>query len=260
MTEAILLLRIEHHQASDLLASIENQIENPEGEVDLELMQSIADYFADYPDQCHHPVEDLVFRKLEKRDPVRAAAVGEILDDHRSISEITEKLAATVKQASNGGDGDQAALRSVMREFVERYRAHMESEEHEFFPLALELLRDADWAEVEHQLFDRRDPLYNREVEGRFRRLRSEIEQLAAASFRRGAFMREAAILQQLDGIAAFNEEMARVGCDYRMSQHPEGGYGLEKNGRSVIDIPKCSPSRAAWCAYFYVAAQTGRA
>lgn len=259
MTEAILLLRIEHHQADDLLTSVESEIES-DGEVDLALMQSIADYFDDYPDQCHHPVEDLVFRKLEKRDPARAVAVGEILDDHRSISEITGRLVAAVKQTSNGGNGDQTALRAVMREFVDRYRTHMESEEREFFPLALELLRDEDWADVEYQLFDGRDPLYDREVEDRFRRVRSEIEERAAASFRRGAFLREAKILQQLDSVSAFNDEMARAGHDYRLIEHPEGAYGLEINGRSVIDIPKCSPARAAWCAYYYVTALNGQA
>ena len=85
MTEAILLLRIEHHQADNLLSSIEDQIDL-DGDVDLELMQSIAEYFSGYPDECHHPVEDLVFRKMNSRDPKRAAAVAEILSEHKGSS------------------------------------------------------------------------------------------------------------------------------------------------------------------------------
>lgn len=257
MTEAIQLLRIEHHQINELLRSVENEIDSAAA-VDLELMQSIADYFAGYPDQCHHPVEDLVFRKLEKREPARAAEVVETLKDHRTISEITGKLTAAVKEASS--DGDQTALRTVMREFVDRYRAHMDSEESEFFPLALRVLKDEDWAEVEYQLFDRQDPLYDRDIEDRFRRLREEIEKRAAESFRRGAFMREAQILRRFDGISAFNDEMARTGRDYCLIEHPEGSFGLEKNGSCVIDIPRCSPARAAWCAYFYIAGLTEKA
>lgn len=251
MTEAIRLLRIEHHQANAILKSMEEQIESA-AEVDLPLMQSIAAYFADYPDQCHHPVEDLVFRRMEKRDPARAAAVVEILSDHRKISEITGKLVAAVQQVSN--DGDQEALRSIMREFVDHYRSHIESEERTFFPLALEILRDNDWAELGYHIFDGQDPLYKQDVEDRFRRLRDDIDKRAANSIRRGAFMREAQILQQFDSLAAFNDEMARKGHGYRLLEHPEGGYGLENNGNVVIDIPKCSPARAAWCAYFFVA------
>jgi hemerythrin-like domain-containing protein len=256
MTEAIRLLRIEHHQANAMLKSIEEQIESAAG-IDLALMQSIADYFADYPDQCHHPVEDVVFRRMEKRDPARAAAVVEILSDHRKISEITGKLVAAVEKASN--DGDQDGLRSVMREFVDQYRSHIDSEERDFFPLALEMLRDDDWAEVGYEVFDSQDPLYNLDVEERFRRLRDDIDKRAANSIRRGIFTREAQVLQQLDSIAAFNVEMARTGQDYRLLEHTEGGFGLEKDGNIVIDIPKCSPARAAWCAYFFVAGSSGK-
>ena len=257
MTEAIQLLQIEHHQIDDLLTSIENQIESAAG-IDMELMQSIAEYFADYPDQCHHPVEDLVFRKLEKRDPARAATVVDVVSDHRNTSAITGKLVAAVQQASDGGD--QTTLRSVMREFVDHYRLHIETEERDFFPLALELLQGDDWAEVAYQLFDSEDPLYRRDVEDRFTRLRDDIETRAAASFQRGASIREAQILRQLDSISAFNKEMARAGRDYRLLERPAGGFGLEKNGVSVIDIPKCSQAQAAWSAYFYIAGLSARA
>ena len=65
--------------------------------------------------------------------------------------------------------------------------------------------------------------------------------------------MRKAKTLQSLDSISAFNDEMKRTGSDYRLIKHPEGAYGLKLAEHSIVDIPKCDESRAAWCAYFYV-------
>ena len=45
---------------------------------DYELVKKILDYCLAYPDQCHHPKEDLVFRKLRARDPAAADFIGDI--------------------------------------------------------------------------------------------------------------------------------------------------------------------------------------
>jgi hemerythrin-like domain-containing protein len=257
MTESLLLLRLEHIQAGDLLKLIEQQLEQDDP-VDLELLQSIVEYFADYPEQCHHPVEDLVFRKLQKRNSTRAAPISKILQDHKCIAEMTKRFSHTLNEAVHNENFNASKLRDIMQQFVDRYRAHIDVEEKEFFPLALKLLSKGDWAEVEYELFDRSDPLFNRKVEERFRRLREKINELGAKTCSRATAMREAKNLRQLASIRAFNEMMEKAGHDYRLSKHPEGAFCLEYQGKGVIDIPKCSPTRAAWCAYFYVEASTG--
>lgn len=257
MSEAILLLRIEHHQTADLLDIFEEQLQLDVG-IDLDLIQSIVEYFREYPDRCHHPVEDLVFRYIEKRQPDASGSVAQILHDHKGISELTDKLGTALDSVTAGSTTDSQALRTVAREFVDTYRSHMEAEEREFFPLALAVLQDNDWAEIEYVLFDSSDPLYNREAEKRFRSLRQEIDRRAVVSFRRGALLREAQTLGQLTSVEAFNNLMNKIQSEYRLVEHPEGSFGLEHKGHTIIDIPKCGPARAAWCAYYYVAASKG--
>lgn len=257
MSEAILLLRIEHHQTADLLDIFEEQLQFDD-EIDLVLIRSIVEYFREYPDQCHHPVEDLVFRYIEKRQPDASVTVAQILHDHKGISELTDKLESILDSVIAGSTTDSKELRTVAKEFVDTYRSHMEAEERDFFPLALAVLQDNDWAEIGYVLFDSSDPLYNKGAENRFRSLRQEIDRRAVVSFRRGALLREAKTLGQLTSVEAFNNSMNKIHSEYRLVEHPEGTFGLEHQGRTIIDIPKCGPGRAAWCAYYYVAALTG--
>jgi len=158
-----------------------------------------------------------------------------------------------------GDDTLTAALKDIMRRFVDHYRAHMIAEEKDFFTVALDTLSASDWSEVEFALFDRDDPLFDREVEERFSHLRGKIQDLANKSCRRGAFLRQAFQLRELTSIQSFNEAMQKAGHGYRLLEHIGGGYGLQSAGQFVVDIPKCSPARAVWCAYYYVEAATRR-
>ena len=252
MTDAILLLRIDHGHFDELLKLVEQQLDQGDP-VDLELLRSIAEYFSDYPELCHHPVEDTVFQKLRLRDATHAEPVKRILHDHKSIAESTMQFADTVDEAVNDDNVQVAKLRDVMQQFVDIYRAHMVAEEKDFFPIATELLDKNDWAEIEYVLFDRIDPLFDREEHGRFRELRKKIELLAKISYKRGAAIREAKTLCELTSVRAFNEMMHKAGHDYRLIEHPEGAFGIEYRGEVIMDIPKCTATRAIWCAYFYV-------
>ena len=252
MTEALLLLRLEHHNMDDLLLVIEQQLDQDDP-LDLELLQTIMAYFADYPDQCHHPVEDLIYRKMHRRNPSRAEPVGTMLKSHRDISALSSECMDTLSQAVNDEKLRTTTLRETLREFIDHYRAHMREEEAQFFPLAREVLSGDDWAEVDYELFDRRDPLFDREVEERFTSLRDRIDKLADKSNRRSALLQATKSLRRLTDLESFNELMAKEGQGYRLVEHPEGFYVLERSGEKMIDIPKCDPARAIWSAYFFI-------
>ncbi len=253
MSEAILLLRLEHRHADDLLRLIEQQLDQPDVPLDLGLLRSISEYFLDYPDQCHHPVEDRVFRRLLARDPDGGARVGPLIEDHERIASLTRAFASGIDAADADPRGQEAMLRETLRQFVSAYRAHMQGEEKVFFPLALEALTENDWSEIEFDLFDREDPLYDRAQEERFRQLRDRIEDQAKESWQRAVFLRRARRLHNLTDIASFNELMASMKAGYRLTEHPNGGFGLQRDGEVVIDIPRCSQARAVWCAYYFL-------
>lgn len=254
MSQAILLLRIEHEQAGELLNIIDEQL-TLDHAMDLELLRDVVEYFREFPDQCHHPIEDLVFRYIEDRAPGRAVTVAEILSEHERISGLTARFGSALESVMAGKNADEDELRVVAAEFITAYRAHIQAEEDFFFPLALAELQPNDWHGIEYSLFDSRDPLYKPEAEDRFRALRHKINERAMTSFRRAAFLRETKTLERVTDVDAFNNAMTSTNSEYRLVEHPGGSFGLEHLGRIVIDIPKCSPARAAWCAYFHMAA-----
>lgn len=252
MSDALLLLELEHRHAEELLRVIEEQLDL-EGGPDLDLLASIAGYFRDYPDACHHPVEDRVYRKLAARAPQVAKRIGPLLDDHVALGRLTGELDAAIARAQAPATPNGAALAHTARQFVRRYRAHMHAEETQFFPAALETLTDADWAEIDFDLFDRDDPLFEDHVEANYLALRRYIARRARQSRRRAQLLRTLGRVRRLDSVPAFNALMAKRGDTARLVASDSGSFTLQRDGRTLVDIPPCSPERAAWCAYYYL-------
>ena len=88
MTQILDILREEHRNIEKLLLVLErelgvfNRAERP----DYHVVQSVIEYFQDYPDSCHHPKEDMIFEKLKARDPTAAASVGDLEAEHEKGS------------------------------------------------------------------------------------------------------------------------------------------------------------------------------
>ena len=76
MPKIIDLLLEEHRNIEKLLLVVEHELEifDSSGRPDYEILQTIIQYFQDYPESCHHPKEEMIFEKLKARDP--AAATG----------------------------------------------------------------------------------------------------------------------------------------------------------------------------------------
>lgn len=252
MSDTILLLQLEHRHADRLLNLIEQQVDLG-SQCDLEVLGDIAAYFLDYPDLCHHPIEDSVFRHLQAKDPAAATGLEPLLEEHEYISELGRSFAKMVNDAQQNSAPPNEPFMEEAAYFAKRYRQHMHSEEQEFFPLAQRTLDHEDWAQIEFDLFDRKDPLYDNATESRFRALRARIESHVGPSMDRAAALHSARELHQINDISAFNERMSATGRDYCLVPRDNGGYSLNRNDQTVIDIPPCSEARAAWCAWFFL-------
>ena len=137
-------------------------------------LHGVLDYFSSYLDECHHPKEELIFRKLRSKDP-GAMANFDLVTQHQELLGVTRDLAVLLKDVSGDRDFSPLCLKSSIREFVEQHRQHMSMEEAHFFPVAVQKLSPGDWDEIEFNLFDRKDPLFDRSVESYFRALREQV-------------------------------------------------------------------------------------
>jgi hemerythrin-like domain-containing protein len=174
MTSVLETLRDEHRNIARVLNAMENQLErlatasNP----DYDLLQTIANYFCDYPDRCHHPKEDVVFRQLQSKRPTAAATVGDLAKEHRDAYARVRRFRDNIQAIFRDEILPRDSVLTAGRSFIDAEREHMRMEEELFFPLAARVLDEKDWKAIEGRLSQRQDPLFGALVEEEFRILR----------------------------------------------------------------------------------------
>jgi len=163
-------LRRDHRNMEQLLKMLEqelavfDQAEKP----DFGILSGIVDYFRSYPDCCHHPKEDLIFVKLKERHPDGAMAMVDIEAEHSQAHQRLGRLARLIEDVINEQEVPRQSLDEAVADFITHERHHMEIEEREFLPAALENLTEEDWAELDAKISDAKDPLFDPEAEARF--------------------------------------------------------------------------------------------
>lgn len=177
MPKIIDILLEEHQNIEKLLLVLEHELEvfDRSGRPDYEILQTIIQYFQDYPESCHHPKEDMIFGKLKARDPAAAKSVGDAEAEH----EVETRRLRSFARAVDSVLADQEFLREsfhiAVQDFIEHQRQHLEKEERLLFPAAMKALRREDWTEIDARLDDRKDPLFDAVVEEKFHNLRETI-------------------------------------------------------------------------------------
>lgn len=177
MTEIIDILCQEHRNMEKLLGVLERELGIFErgDRPDYDVFLGTIDYFKDYPDSCHHPKEDLIFRKLKVRDPDKVASFGDLEAEHREGARRLSDVATAVHRVLNDEDLVRHAVCEIVHNFIERERQHMAKEERIVFPAALDVLQSADWADIALKMADRYDPLAHPALDLKYDRLRLSI-------------------------------------------------------------------------------------
>ena len=160
MMQILDILREEHGNIEKLLLVLERELRvfNRAERPDYHVVQSVIEYFQDYPDCCHHPKEDVIFEKLKARDPATAASVGNLEAEHAKGSKRLRQVARAVENILADREILRETVDKIIRDFIDNERQHMAMEESVFFPAAVEVLRPQDWAEIYARLTARKDP------------------------------------------------------------------------------------------------------
>jgi len=170
----------EHRNIEMLLAVLERELEifDRGSRPDYEVIRAIISYFELYPEVYHHPQEDLVFAKLQFRDPTAAAKVGNLALEHQEGVERLRRVAQAVDSVLADREILRQNVDNVVRDFIEHQRRHIMMEDRYFFPAALNALEPQDWTEIASALTNPEDPLFSEAAEETFDALRARILQL----------------------------------------------------------------------------------
>ncbi len=177
MAETIEVLRAEHRVMAQLLDLLSEQIDRFEQaeQADYELMKEVIDYFLTIPDLYHHPKENLIHARMLRRGGAKAEGMHDIPSEHERVSERLHAFSHALICVLLDSEMSRDQFVGIAREFVDGERHHMQGEEAGFFPAALDLLSDEDWAEIDVRVAKLRDPLINGDRSIRFQTIRDRI-------------------------------------------------------------------------------------
>ena len=177
MPKIINLLLEEHQNIEKLLRVVEHELEifDSSGRPDYEILQTIIQYFQDYPQSCHHPKEEMIFQKLKTRDPAAAQRFGDVEAEHEVETRRLQSFARAVDSVLADQEFLRESFHLAVHDFVAYQREHLRKEELLLFPAAAKVLLPEDWAEIDARLDDRKDPLFDSVVEEKFHNLQNTI-------------------------------------------------------------------------------------
>lgn len=138
-------------------------------EPDYALMRDIVLYMTQYPDQVHHPNEDLIFDRLQKVDPGARLAVIGLLREHEELIAKGSELFALLDEIVGDAFIARDTVESAAHAYVSGMRAHIEKEEGTLFPLAVSRLGQGDWAAIAAASRRYDDPLFGARLDPGYR-------------------------------------------------------------------------------------------
>lgn len=177
MTEVIRVLRREHANMAALVKTLEWQIAQFEGggRPDYDVVRSVVDYFLSFPDLYHHPKEDLIYARLKARVPEVTERIGDLRREHEALLARSRELSAGLRAVLDEAHVPRESFVRWARAFIDLQMRHMDMEEIEFFPAALQSLTTDDWLALEAQMTAPDDPLFGDRVGERYETLRRKI-------------------------------------------------------------------------------------
>ncbi|MGH1353247.1 MAG: hemerythrin domain-containing protein [Methyloligellaceae bacterium] len=178
MAKTMDLLKAEHETMRKLLDILEEQVSLIEEgrETDKYLIGEITDYFRRFPDMYHHPKEDLIFEALEQRSPDTVNKMGDLESKHEELSQELHEFTRTVVKYLLNRDRWKSHFLVRAKKFVTDERAHIDSEETYFFPIALQTLSQEDWDNIDNQVGVFTNPLKTEAEAGCFTEIMKHLE------------------------------------------------------------------------------------
>lgn len=173
LPDIVAVLDSEHRYMHALLDILEQQVEKlqPGRIADYPLMLDVVEYLSRYPDQYHHPREDLLFASLTRNDATFLHYQKRLEREHRTIATYNQQLFGQLRGIVAGRRVQQHQLRQTLQRYVSGYRDHMDFESNKIFPQAQGKLSKQQLIKISAQTRYTDDPIFGRSVQARYRRL-----------------------------------------------------------------------------------------
>ena len=173
LPDILAMLDSEHRYIHVLLDTLEQQVGRlqPGKIADYQLMLDVVEYLTQYPDQYHHPREDLLFGCLARNDRGFRKHEKRLEREHQTIKTYNEQLFGELRGIVAGRRVQQHQLRRSLQRYVSGYRRHLEFESQEIFPRARGRINKREMQKISAKTRYIDDPIFGADVQKRYRRL-----------------------------------------------------------------------------------------
>lgn len=156
-------LRTDHHNILRVLRLLKRSLNTLDGKTDsreFERARECIKYLCEYPDNVHHPREDLMFEMLINREPSIAEKVGDLHREHVDLYTRSKQLHSAMETAETGLSIALEVLHQQASGFSDMQISHMRHEELAVFPLIEQKLTLNDWKEIIAKAPAEKDPVF----------------------------------------------------------------------------------------------------
>ena len=175
MSPLLQKLHEEHKDMARLLFALRSQIDSycQHQSSNVSLILDALDYVSTYPERWHHPFEDVIFKRLLEYplSPGERTVVNDTLLDHDRLEVVTAELSQAFRNVSYDIAVPISVLQLKAGEYLELQLRHLDIEELEIYPLAMEYLTEDDWDELEDAAEPIEDPLFGDMVRSNYEHL-----------------------------------------------------------------------------------------
>jgi len=170
-------LETDHWNFAGLLKILERELDHIAAlaEPDYTLMSLILDYLLTYPDQVHHPKEDLTYQMLLRKLPAIRDSLDDLEHEHIVLATLTREFSNKLRDVVAGEAVMREDLLNAGRGFVDTYKNHMLNENTGVFKLARQHLPALDLDTLMGEFDLQSDSLRAGDPGGRFERLLATI-------------------------------------------------------------------------------------
>ena len=177
-------LRREHGEMHGVLALMRRQLDRIEAceSPDLAVLTDALRYMRMFPGKVHHPLEELLFERLQALDPSLRSDIARLREQHKEIYQLERWLLEAAVAASRQGPAAYPFLLEFGQRYLFTQQQHSECEEKLIFPRALERLRAEDWRYLIGAALNPADPLFGKQATDRFRSIRAKMAQADAGA------------------------------------------------------------------------------
>lgn len=179
-------LKEDHKYMIKLLHLLEQEIKTLDAaqvvRVNLDRLLEMTDYLNQYPEICHHPIEERMFGMLASKSlpEHEQALIDKVIDEHGMLDALAELLEVKIARYLAANCSKASLLRTADM-FLRQQIKHIECEQNHVFTLCCNYLQNGEWQELqalEEEIRQADDELCSYEL------LRQKIAGISSAALR----------------------------------------------------------------------------